>query len=286
MDSSYGEIVFYPSADNLGDVVVRLADETVWLTLNQMSDLFERDKSVISRHLRIIFQTGELDRNSTVAKNATVQTEGNRKVTRKIEWFNLDVIISVGYRVNSKRGTHFRIWATRVLREHLVEGYTFNQRRLAEKGVGEAQQVLQLLATTLENHDLIKHEGREVLSLVNRYAKTWSLLLKYDEQTLGMPSQRVQESRHFEFEKVRSAITSLKQDLLARGEATEIFGAERDDGLEGILGAIFQTFDGQDLYPGIEEKAAHLLYFIVKDHPFTDGNKRIGSFVFTVEQPA
>jgi hypothetical protein len=147
-------------------VDVRLKDETVWLTLNQMTDLFERDKSVISRHLHNIFQSGELDRETTVAKTATVQQEGNCEVTRAIEWFNFDAIISVGYRVNSKRGTQFRIWATSILKDHLVQGYTINKKRLAEKGFDEARQMRDLLANTLEGHKLVSDEGQAVLSIM------------------------------------------------------------------------------------------------------------------------
>mgnify|MGYP000482063399 CR=1 FL=1 len=217
---------------------------------------------------------------ATVAKKATVQLEGEREVLREIDYHNLDAILSVGYRVNSKQGTQFRIWATSVLKEHLIQGYTYNQRRLAEKGIEEAQQVLQLLSTTLESHDLVKDEGRLILAVINKYAKTWKLLLQYDEQTLGRPTTSKGETAPFNIQEIREAISSLKRDLFTRGEATDIFGAERGDGLDALLGAVFQTFGGQDLYPGVEEKAAHILYFIVKDHPFTDGNKRIGSFLF------
>ncbi len=280
MDCEHGEIILYQSKDGRAAMDVYLADDTVWLTLNQMSELFERDKSVISRHLRNIFQTGDLDKQSTVAKNATVQIEGDREVTRDIDWFNLDAIISVGYRVNSKRGTQFRIWATTILKDHLVKGYTLNQRRLAETGIKEAQQVLSLLSNTLDSHDLINDEGRLVLSIVNRYARTWQLLLQYDEDNFPATKTGQITTTILDIDKVRLAITSLKQELDIKGESTNIFGNERGDGLAGIIGAIHQTFGGQDLYPSIEEKAANLLYFVIKDHPFTDGNKRIGSFLF------
>jgi len=159
MEPARGNIILYQSEDGQEAVDVHLADNTVWLTLNQIAVLFERDKSVVSRHLRNIFHTGELAKEATVAKNATVQKEGERKVTRSIEWFNLDVIISVGYRVNSKRGTQFRIWATSILTHHFVEGYTLNQRRLAEKGIDEAQQMLSLLADTLESQCLVNDDS-------------------------------------------------------------------------------------------------------------------------------
>jgi len=154
MTFEQGELILYQSDDGRAAVDVRLKDETVWLTLNQLAELFDRDKSVISRHIQNIFQSGELEREATVAKNATVQEEGGREVTRNIEWFNLDAIISIGYRVNSKRGTQFRIWATSVLKDHLIKGYTLNQKRLAEKDIGEARQMLALLSNTLGSHKL------------------------------------------------------------------------------------------------------------------------------------
>ncbi|AGF80043.1 Fic/DOC family protein [Desulfocapsa sulfexigens DSM 10523] len=280
MTFEQGELILYQFYDGKVGVDVRLKDESVWLTLNQISDLFERDKSVISRHLRNIFQSGELVREATVAENATVQQEGTREVSRIIEWFNLDAIISVGYRVNSKRGTQFRIWATSILKEHLVQGCTLNQKRLAEKGLDDARQMLGLLANTLEDHKLVNDEGRGVLSIVTAYAKTWQLLWQYDEASLAIPKSMDLLSEALEIDQARPAISSLKQELLSRSEATGIFGQERGEGLAGVLGAIQQTFGGQDLYPSVQEKAANLLYFIIKDHPFVDGNKRIGSFLF------
>ncbi|HID02923.1 MAG TPA: Fic/DOC family protein, partial [Desulfobacterales bacterium] len=280
MSFEQGELILYQTDDGQTEVDVRLMNETIWLTLTQMADLFERDKSVVSRHLRNIFQSGELVREATVAKNATVQQEGLREVSRMIEWFSLDAIISVGYRVNSKRGTQFRIWASSILKAHLVEGYTLNKKRLVEKGFGEVNQVLQLLASTLETHNLISDEGRGVLAIVNGYAKTWQLLWKYDEDSLDIPKSDGKPSQILELSQTRQAISSLKQELLIKAEATDIFGQERGEGLAGIVGTIQQTFGGQDLYPSVEVKAANLLYFIIKDHPFVDGNKRIGSFLF------
>ncbi len=254
-----------------------LKDETVWLTLNQMAELLDRDKSVISRHLGNIFQTGELAREAVVAKNATTASDGK---TYQVDYYNLDAIISVGYRVNSKRGTQFRIWATTILKDHLVCGYSLNQRRLAEKGVEDVREILSLLAGTLESHNLVSDEGLAVLEVVNRYARTWQLLLQYDENNLPDPETRHVAKSGLEFDKASQAIAALKKELMVRKEASEIFGQERGNALSGIIGAVQQTFGGKDLYPGVEEKAAHLLYFVIKDHPFTDGNKRIGSFLF------
>ncbi len=275
--SDRGKITLLQYEDGLEAVDVRLAKDTVWLSQAQMQELFTRERSVITKHINNIFKEEELTRDQVCAKFA--HTAADQK-TYQVEHYNLDVIISVGYRVKSKRGTQFRIWATTILRDHLVKGYTLNRRRLVETGINEAQQVLALLSNTLDSHDLINDEGRLVLGIVNHYAKTWQLLLQYDEDNFPIAKTRQVATTSFEIEEVRLAITSLKQDLDAKGESTDIFGNERGDGLAGIIGAIQQTFGGQDLYPSIEEKAANLLYFVIKDHPFTDGNKRIGSFLF------
>jgi prophage maintenance system killer protein len=252
----------------------------VWLTLNQKAELFEWDKSVISRHLRGIFRSGELERGGTVAINATVQKEGGREVTRRVEFFNLDAILSVGYRVNSRRGTQFRIWATHMLRDYLVRGYTFNDRRLAERGLDEAKQTLDLLARTLSNQELVNDTGRAVLDLIQGYADTWRLLLEYDESRLALPPGVQPSTGVLDHERATRTIADFKRELTARKEASDLFGNPRGDALEGILGSIEQTRFGESLYRSREEKAANLLYLIIKDHPFSDGNKRIGSFLF------
>jgi len=274
----HGTIILYQTADGHTSLDVRLQEETVWLSLTQMAELFDRDKSVISRHLRNIFREGELVRAAVVAKNATTAADGK---TYQVEFFNLDAIISVGYRVNSKRGTQFRIWASSVLKEYLVKGYALNQRRLAEQGVAELRGVLDLLAAALERNQLTDETGLAVVELVRRYGMSWQLLLQYDEDRLALPAGlNRRESVGFDLAMVRRGIACLREELAIRGEATDLFGRERGESLAGILGAIHQTFGGQDLYPSIEEKAAHLLYFVIKDHPFSDGNKRIGSFLF------
>jgi prophage maintenance system killer protein len=276
-DFEKGKLVFY-ELDEGGDIItVHLVDETVWLNQAQMTELFQRNKRTVSEHIRNVFKEGELDEKAVVRNFRTTAVDGKSYQTN---FYNLDVIISVGYRVKSKRGTQFRIWATSILKDHLVKGYTFNQRRLAEKGIHEAQQVLSLLTSTLENQNLVSDEGLSVLNIVNQYAKTWQLLLQYDEDNLPSPGNRQVSSEILDLDGARTAISSLKSELLDKGEATDLFGNERSNGLAGIIGAIHQTFGGQDLYPSIEEKAANLLYFVIKDHPFTDGNKRIGSFLF------
>jgi prophage maintenance system killer protein len=270
------EIVIYEGGE--ARVEVRVERENVWLSLQQLADLFGRDKSVISRHLRNIFATGELERDSVVAKNATTAADGK---TYLVEYYSLDAIISVGYRVNSTRATRFRQWATRILRDHLLIGYTLNERRLAERGLAEAQQAIALLARTLMTHALVTNEGQAVLDVVQRYTRSWQLLLAYDEQRLAdQPRHAIAPRAALPVEDARAAVASLRNDLVARGEAGPLFGQERGETLAGILGAIEQTFDGNPLYPNVQIRAAHLLYFVIKDHPFADGNKRIDSLLF------
>jgi len=220
INSDLGKIILYQSEDGHTSMDVYLKDETVWLTLNQMAELLDRDKSVISRHLGNIFQTGELAKEAVVAKNATTASDGK---TYQVDYYNLDAIISVGYSVNSKRGTQFRIWATTILKDHLVHGYSLNQRRLAEKGVEEVRQVLSLLAGTLESHNLVSDEGLAVLEVVNRYARTWQLLLQYDENNLPAPETKHVAKSSLEIDKARQAIAALKKELMVKKEASEIF---------------------------------------------------------------
>lgn len=274
------EIVIYTAKDGHVELDVSLVDETVWLSMSQMVQLFGRDKSVISRHLNNIFKIKELDKEATVAKYATVQKEGDREVKREVEYYNLDAIISVGYRVNSKEGVQFRKWASQVLKDHLIRGYTTYHKRLSERGVCELQQTVELLQKTLVHHEMVNDLGQEAIQLILEYTKTWDLLLAYDEGELKLPTQAKDATPKLNYEAALFVIESLKVDLGARGDATHLFGQERDSGLDSILKNIEQTFGGQPLYKTAEEKAAHLLYFVIKDHPFTDGNKRIGSFMF------
>ncbi len=271
---SHNAILLYQTEDGQTNLDVQLQDETVWLSQAQMAELFERDQSVISRHVNNVFKEGELPRQSNMQKMQIALSD------KPIALYSLDVIISVGYRVKSQRGTQFRIWATSVLKDYLVRGYAHNHRRLIERGGEEVRGILTLLTDTLERHNLVNDEGLAVLRLVRRYSQTWNLLLQFDEDRLAIPETSHKSSGlPFDLITVRRAVDCLRQELATRGEITGLFGQERG-GLSSVLGAIHQTFGGLDLYPSIEEKAAHLLYFIIKDHPFTDGNKRIGSFLF------
>lgn len=268
------EILIYEDPNAAGTVQVRLEGETIWLNQEQMAQVFERERSVITKHVRNVFRDAELDEKSNVQN---LHIAGSDKPVR---FYNLDVVLAVGYRVNSRRGIQFRQWATDVLRQHLVQGYTFNQQRLAERGLTEAQQALALLSRTLQANALVDETGQAILNLITGYAKTWRLLLQYDEDSLLLPPGCQQARGVLSHAKARAAIAQLKKDLFQREEATSLFGAERGEALAGILGSIEQTMFGEPLYKTREERAAHLLYFVIKDHPFSDGNKRIGSFLF------
>lgn len=272
-----GEVLVYQASDGSVRVDVRLDRETVWLTQDQMSQLFGRERSVVTKHIRNVFREGELAPEAVCAKFAHTAADGK---TYQVDHYNLDVVISVGYRVKSAQGTRFRQWATRVLREHLVRGYTFNQARLAERGLLEARQTLDLLARTLKNQALVDDTGRAVLELITGYADTWRLLLEYDEDRLASPPGARPSKGVLDYAKASAAIADFKRELMARNEATALFGNLHGDALEGILASIEQTMFGEALYRLREEKAANLLYLVIKDHPFSDGNKRIGSFLF------
>lgn len=252
--------------------------DTVWLTLNQISQLFGRDKSVISRHIKNIFETQELAKDTTVAFFATVQKEGENQVNRNLEFFNLDVILSVGYRVNSKKGTEFRRWASGVLKDCLIKGFSLNQDKLFHSGLTEVERSLHLLKQSLLTHGHITDIGSAAIEIIRSYTKSWLLLNAFDENRLSYPKILQNHEVLFTYETAINGISELKSSLMKQDEATILFGNERGNGLKQIVGSIHQTFDGALLYPSVHERAAHIFYFTIKDHPFTDGNKRIGSF--------
>lgn len=267
------QIAIYQSEG--GAVDVRLDGDTVWLSLQQMADLFGRDKSVISRHLRNVFNDGELERPAVVAKNATTAADGK---TYQVEYFNLDAILSVGYRVNSVQGTRFRQWATRLLREHLTRGYTLNQQRL-QTNAAELEAALELVHKAAQTAELNADTGRGLVDIITRYAHTFLWLQRYDEGLLTDPPSQPGGTLP-SVDEARLALAHLKADLMQRGEATDLFARERGDGLPALLGNLDQSVFGEPAYPSVEAKAAHLLYFVIKNHPFADGNKRSGAFLF------
>ena len=274
------EIVIFE--DDSQPVEVRLEGETVWLTQKQMAELFGKDLRTVNEHIGNVYQEGELDREGTIRKFRIVRQEGKRQVQRAVEHYNLDVIISVGYRVKSQRGVRFRQWATRVLREHLTQGYTLNEHRLAQQGLSELEQAVELLGQTLTRQALVSDVGQEVVSLILGYARTWRLLLDYDEGGLGIPEGARPAHGVLNFNEARRALDALAGELRERGEASELFARDRGEGLEAILGNLEQSMFGEPLYRTREERAAHLLYFVIKNHPFSDGNKRSGAFLFVL----
>jgi prophage maintenance system killer protein len=264
-------VVLFQAPDGRVSLDVRLDRETLWLSLNQMSELFDRDKSVVSRHLRNVFAEGELEREATVAFSATVQPEGGRRVTRQVEYYDLDAIISVGYRVNSKRGRQFRIWATSVLREHVVRGYTVNENRLRQ-----LNQAIRLIADSANRRALTGDEATALLRMVADYSYALDLLDDYDHQRVRAPRTAAAPALPVTHDEARRLIEHLRSQC----RAGELFGREKDHSLRSSLAAVHQTAGGQEVYPSLAEKAAHLLYFLVKNHPFVDGNKRIGAALF------
>ena len=267
------QIAIYQSEG--GAVDVRLDGDTVWLSLQQIADLFGRDKSVVSRHLRNVFNDGELERSAVVAKNATTAADGK---TYQVEYFNLDAILSVGYRVNSVQGTRFRQWATRLLREHLTRGYTLNQQRL-QTNAAELEAALELVHKAAQTAELNADTGRGLVDIITRYAHTFLWLQRYDEGLLTDPPSQPGGTLP-SVDEARLALARLKANLMQRGEATDLFARERGEGLPALLGNLDQSVFGEPAYPSVEAKAAHLLYFVIKNHPFADGNKRSGAFLF------
>ncbi|MBI5445524.1 MAG: virulence protein RhuM/Fic/DOC family protein [Deltaproteobacteria bacterium] len=266
--SAGGEVILYEAADGGPAVEVRVRGDTLWLDAHQMAALFERDRTVIVRHIRNIYGTGELDREATCAKNAQVAAD---KKVRQMDLYNLDMAISVGYRVNSKRGTQFRIWATRVLRDHLVKGYTVNDRRLKE-----LQQAARLVADVAERRELSGEEAAAVLRVVADYAYALDVLDDYDHQRIQLREVTAGPTAALTVAEARRVVERLRE----RFGGSSLFGKEKDAGLEGSLAAVVQTFGGTDVYPSLEEKAANLLYFLTKNHHFVDGNKRIAAALF------
>lgn len=276
------QIQLYTSTDGQISVEVTQNADTLWLTQAQMAELFGTKRPAITKHLGNIFNSGELQEEVVCSILEHTTSHGaiqDKTQTKGVKHYNLDAIISVGYRVNSSRATQFRIWATNTLKQHLVEGYTLNQRRLHERGI-EFEQVLTLLSQTLTNQQLINTQGEAVISVINDYARSWSLLQGYDEQSLKDITNKQDTMRALSLDDALKAMNQLKRELINKGEATELFGQLRGEGLASAIAAIEQGFGDELFYPNIASRAAHLLYFVIKNHPLADGNKRTGSFLF------
>jgi prophage maintenance system killer protein len=271
------ELKVYQSEDGSLELDVTIKNDSIWLTQQHISQLFDTSTDNISLHLKNIYQEFELDDVSTIEDFSVVRKEGKRQVTRKIKHYNLDAIISVGYRVNSKKATRFRQWATKTLKQHLVSGYTLNDKRLS-KNASELQKALELAtrAAALPDNN---HLGAGLIDIIAKYTNTFLWLQQYDEGLLTTPTGQT-GGMLTPLEDIKLALAELKSTLIQKGEATSLFANERDDGLAAIWGTLEQTVFGEAAYPSIESKAAHLLYFVVKNHPFTDGNKRSAAFMF------
>lgn len=269
------QIEIYQTKDKRTEIEVRFEEETVWLTQKNMAELFQTTPQNITIHLKNVYKSHELQEIGTCKEYLQVQTEGKRRVERKQQIYNLDAVLSVGYRINSKRGTQFRQWATQRLKDYLVKGYALNQKRLEQ-----LQQVVNIIQQSGSSGELSAREAKGLLDIITNYTHSFILLNQFDSNSL--PDEKLNENITYEIEYTEAvkAVGELKKQLIKKKEASGLFGNERDQGFESLLNSVVQTFAGEYLYKSIEEQAAHLLYFVIKNHPFTDGNKRIGAFLF------
>lgn len=271
-------IVIYEDDDKAVEVRLDTDRDTVWLTQRQMAELFDTSSDNVSLHLKNIYADEELDEPATTEESSVVREEGQRQVRRRVKHYNLDAIISLGYRVNSRRAVQFRQWATRTLREHLTRGWTLNRQRF-EVNARELEAAMALVRKAAQSPALDTSSGRGLVDIVARYAQTFLLLQRYDEGLLTEP-QAQPGGRLPSVKEARAALNKLKTELMARGEATDLFARDRGDGLASLMGNLDQSVFGEPAYPSVEAKAAHLLYFVVKNHPFSDGNKRSAAYLF------
>lgn len=273
-----GEIIIYKSSEGETAVEVKLEDQTLWLSQRLMAQLFDKGTDTIGLHIANIYKEGELDKNSTTEFFSVVQQEGKRKIKRNITFYNLDVIISVGYRVSSTKGTQFRMWANKVLKDYLVSGYAVNEKRLKEQAqqLEQLKKTVKLLSNVLETQPLNSDEATGLLRVITDYTYALDILDQYDHQALEITTTTPDEIFRISYMEAMKAITELRNKF----GGSSLFGNEKDDSFQGSLAAIYQTFGSKDLYGSVEEKAAHLLYFVIKNHSFSDGNKRIAAFLF------
>lgn len=270
-----GEIIIYQTSDGQTELDVRLEGDSVWLSQAQIAQLLQVRPQNITMHIRNLYREGELMRESTCKDFLQVQNEGGRSITRKIKFYNLDVIISVGYRVKSLRGTQFRIWANRVLKEYLVQGYVINGK-IQHEQLNELKRTIAVMNNVLSAKSVSRDEAIGLLKIISDFAYGLDTLDRYDYQRLEISHTTAEECFRATYEGAMEALQELKR---AYG-ASELFAREKDESFQSTMGAIYQTFGGCDLYPSVEEKAANLLYLTVKNHSFSDGNKRIAAFLF------
>ncbi|MEA2091723.1 MAG: RhuM family protein [Campylobacterota bacterium] len=268
------DIVIYENG-NL-ELNIEFENETIWLNQKQIVELFEKDQSVISRHINNIFKDNEVDEKSNMQKMHIANSD------KPVKFYSLDIVLAVGYRTNSSKAIMFRQWATKVLKEYLINDYVINKDKLQKQKLQELDQTIQLIKQGLENKNLSVTEAKGFVEIISSYAKSWALLQGYDEQSLEEVAQTKEEKFILGLDEAKEAIAELKKILIAKGEATELFGREKAGEFKGNLLNIYQSFGGIDLLPSLESKAANLLYYVIKGHPFNDGNKRIGAYLFVL----
>lgn len=275
------QIMIYESGGKNVQFNFDAQEDTIWATQAQIADLFDVTPQNIILHLRKIYQEGELEEDRTCKKNLQVQTEGKRKVTRTVKFYNLDAIISIGYRVNSRKATDFRIWATKILNQYITQGVAVNERRLKElsaQQLASIQNTLDIVKRIMAHADFSQDEANGILEVITNYANTFRTLREYDDGFVRLQPNTKRLHKILEAGECMDMIATLRTQL----NAEEMFGVPRGDSFDGALRAIYQSFGGEDVYPTIAEKAANLFYFVIKDHPFLDGNKRIASFLFII----
>jgi prophage maintenance system killer protein len=277
------DIVIYED----GNVALKttVEGETIWLSQKQMAELFGVQRPAITKHLNNIFKSDELNEEvvCSILEHTTIHGAiAGKKQRQKTKFYNLDVIISVGYRVNSKQATKFRQWATTVLKKYLIKGYALNKKRLQQQKLEELSRTIELIKQNLNTHELTLREAKGFVEIISNYAKSWALLHGYDDQSLQEKVQTTKQKFILDYDEAKAAIQELKKTLIKKREASELFGREKADEFKGNLLNIYQSFGGNELLPSVEQKAANLLYYIIKGHPFSDGNKRIGAYLFVL----
>ena len=268
------DIIIYE--DGNVELKVNVESETIWLKQNQIAEIFDRDRTVITRHINKILKDEEVDEKSNVQKMHIANSD------KPVKFYSLDIVLAVGYRTNSSKAIKFRQWTTKILKEYLIKGYALNQKKLQHKKLEELDKTIQLIKQGLQNQELSIKEAKGFVEIVSEYAKSWALLQGYDEQSLQEVLESKEERFVLDYDEAKDAIAELKKTLMAKGEATELFGQEKAGEFKGNLLNIYQSFGGIDLLPSLEAKAANLLYYIIKGHPFNDGNKRIGAYLFVL----
>ena len=266
------EIVIYE--DGNIELPISFEEENFWLRQSEISELFGKDRTVITRHINKVLKDNEVDEKSNVQKMHIANSD------KPVKFYSLDIVLAVGYRTNSSKSIKFRQWASKILKEHLIQGYSLNQKRLQQKGMQEFNKAIELLQSTIKQESLACDEAKGLLDVIVSYGRSWSLLEGYDEDSLSVPMNYTDDRFILDYPEAKDAIAKLKKELMKKGEASELFGREKAGEFDGIIGNIYQTFGGDDLIPSVEAKSANLLYYIIKDHPFIDGNKRIGAFLF------